>query len=180
MSLRFLLARAARVNCCLVQSNFLTRPRVNSWHTNGFVHRSNQRMAQWRPCLLIGKRDAAWLGLVPKQISTGDRIILGKISGDRPAEVLALKYIKLLTRELFHPSLKILTATEDSRIDPPQRHLIVSGEYDDTKAIGRIVMSNAQEAFAMTAALFGLSFAGIFLFWFAEKFRPARGPTIRR
>ena len=27
-------------------------------------------------------------------------------------------------------------------------------------------MSNAQEAFAMTAVLFGLSFAGIFLFWF--------------
>jgi hypothetical protein len=81
---------------------------------------------------------------------------------------------------LFHPSLKILTATEDGRIDPPQRHLIVSGEYDDSKIIGRIVMSNAQEAFAMTAVLFGLSFAGIFLFWFAEKFRPTRGPTIRR
>jgi len=41
-------------------------------------------------------------------------------------------------------------------------------------------MSNAQEAFAMTAVLFGLSFAGIFLFWFAEKLRPMRGPTIRR
>jgi hypothetical protein len=81
---------------------------------------------------------------------------------------------------LFHPSLKILAATEDSRIDPPQRHLIVSGEHDNSKIIGRIVMSNAQEAFAMTAVLFGLSFAGIFLFWFAEKFRPARGPTIRR
>jgi hypothetical protein len=58
--------------------------------------------------------------------------------------------------------------------------LIVSGEYDDSKIIGRIVMSNAQEAFAMTAVLFGLSFAGIFLFWFAEKFRPKRAPTIRR
>ena len=41
-------------------------------------------------------------------------------------------------------------------------------------------MSNAQEAFAMTAVLFGLSFVGIFLFWFAEKFRPRRGPTSRR
>jgi hypothetical protein len=41
-------------------------------------------------------------------------------------------------------------------------------------------MSNAQEAFAMTAVLFGLSFAGIFLFWFAEKFRPGRGPKIPR
>jgi len=42
-------------------------------------------------------------------------------------------------------------------------------------------MSNAQEAFAMTAVLFGLSFVGIFLFWFAEKFRPKReGPTTPR
>jgi|GEM_PF-4509125 hypothetical protein len=41
-------------------------------------------------------------------------------------------------------------------------------------------MSNAQEAFALTAALFGLSFVGIFLFWFAEKFRPIRGPNIPR
>jgi len=41
-------------------------------------------------------------------------------------------------------------------------------------------MSNAQEAFAMTAVLFGLLFAGIFLFWFAEKFRPIRGPKIKR
>ena len=48
------------------------------------------------------------------------------------------------------------------------------------KIIGRIVMSNAQEAFAMTAVLFGLSFAGIFLFWFAEKFRPKRGPKTLR
>jgi hypothetical protein len=57
---------------------------------------------------------------------------------------------------------------------------MVSGEDDDSKIIGRIVMSNAQEAFVMTAVLFGLSFAGIFLFWFAEKFRPKRAPTIRR
>jgi hypothetical protein len=41
-------------------------------------------------------------------------------------------------------------------------------------------MSNAQEAFAMAAVLFGLSFAGIFLFWFAEKFRLGRGPKIWR
>ena len=41
-------------------------------------------------------------------------------------------------------------------------------------------MSNAQQAFAMTAVLFGLSFAGIFLFWVAEKFRHKQGPTIRR
>ena len=39
-------------------------------------------------------------------------------------------------------------------------------------------MSNAQGAFAMTAVLFGLSLAGIVLFWFAEKFRPKRGPAI--
>jgi hypothetical protein len=30
-----------------------------------------------------------------------------------------------------------------------------------------MVMSNAQEAFAMTAVRFGFSFAAIFLFWFA-------------
>ncbi|HWJ18242.1 MAG TPA: hypothetical protein VNR65_05885, partial [Geobacterales bacterium] len=70
--------------------------------------------------------------------------------------------------------------TRDSRIDPSQCRLIVSGEHNDSKKTGRIVMSNAQEAFAMTAVPFGLSFAGIFLFWFAEKFRPVRGPTIRR
>jgi hypothetical protein len=40
-------------------------------------------------------------------------------------------------------------------------------------------MSAAQEAFVMTAVLFGASFVGIFLFWFAEKFRPAR-QSIRR
>ena len=57
--------------------------------------------------------------------------------------------------------------------------LIVSGEHNDSKIIGRIVMSNAQGAFAMTAVLFGLSFVGIFLFWFAEKFRPKPAPTIR-
>ena len=58
--------------------------------------------------------------------------------------------------------------------------MVVSGEYDDSKIIERIVMSNAQEAFAMTAVLFGLSFVGIFLFWFAEKFRPKPAPIIRR
>jgi hypothetical protein len=41
-------------------------------------------------------------------------------------------------------------------------------------------MSSAQQAFVMTAALFGLSFVGIFLFWFAEKLRPHRGPKIPR
>jgi multisubunit Na+/H+ antiporter MnhC subunit len=41
-------------------------------------------------------------------------------------------------------------------------------------------MSNATQAFVMTAVLFGLSFVAIFLFWFAEKFRPIRGPKIRR
>jgi hypothetical protein len=42
----------------------------------------------------------------------------------------------------------------------------------------RIAMSNAQQALAMTAVLFGLSFGGIFLFWFAEKFRPNGRRTI--
>jgi hypothetical protein len=40
-------------------------------------------------------------------------------------------------------------------------------------------MSSAEQALLMTAVLFGLSFAAIFLFWFAEKFRPIRGPKFR-
>jgi hypothetical protein len=39
-------------------------------------------------------------------------------------------------------------------------------------------MSSAEQALLMTAVLFGLSFA-IFLFWFAEKFRPIRGSKFR-
>jgi hypothetical protein len=41
-------------------------------------------------------------------------------------------------------------------------------------------MSSAEQAFLMTAVFFGLSFAAIFLFWFAEKFNPMRGPKFRR
>jgi len=40
-------------------------------------------------------------------------------------------------------------------------------------------MSAAQEAFMMTPVFFGLAFVGIFAFWVAEKFRPAR-QSIRR
>ena len=48
------------------------------------------------------------------------------------------------------------------------------------KIVGRIVMSSAEQAFLMTAVLFGLSFAAIFLFWFAEKFRPIRSARVQR
>lgn len=41
-------------------------------------------------------------------------------------------------------------------------------------------MSNANQAFAMAAVIFVLSFVAIFLFWFAEKFRHIRGPKTRR
>jgi transposase len=43
-----------------------------------------------RGCVHQGPRLCAWLGLVPKQISTGDRTILGKISrrGNRYLRVL--------------------------------------------------------------------------------------------
>jgi hypothetical protein len=58
--------------------------------------------------------------------------------------------------------------------------LIDSAEYAHSKIIRRIVMSSAAQAFVMTAVLFGLSFGAIFLFWFAEKFRPIRGPKIPR
>jgi hypothetical protein len=41
-------------------------------------------------CSELGRDFAAWLGLVPKQISTGDRTILGKVSrrGNRYLRVL--------------------------------------------------------------------------------------------
>ena len=43
-----------------------------------------------RRCFSKGRDFAAWLGLVPRQISTGDRTILGKISkrGNRYLRVL--------------------------------------------------------------------------------------------
>ena len=45
---------------------------------------------RYRRCVLEGRDFAAWLGLVPRQISTGDRTILGKISkrGNRYLRVL--------------------------------------------------------------------------------------------
>jgi len=56
-----------------------------------------------------GRDFAAWLGLVPKQISTGDRTILGKISkrGNRymrPAPLSKMPAISRFQREQSHAS----------------------------------------------------------------------------
>ena len=52
---------------------------------DGARHRADHlecdgRRDRQRCCILQGRDFGAWLGLVPKQISTGDRTILGKIS----------------------------------------------------------------------------------------------------
>jgi hypothetical protein len=68
-----------------------------------------------------GRDFAAWLGLVPKQISTGDRTILGSISkrGNRYLRVLFVqaakiteisdKYFCLMTINIFENWLKLET-----------------------------------------------------------------------
>jgi transposase len=43
-----------------------------------------------------GRNFAAWLGLVPKQISTGDRTILGKVSKRGNRYIAALRKIRRL------------------------------------------------------------------------------------
>src|SRR5271169_4189435 len=60
-----------------------------AWHRPDHLQRDGGRDRHWR-CVLQRPRLAAWLGLVPKQISTGDRTILGKISkrGNRYLRVL--------------------------------------------------------------------------------------------
>src|SRR5262245_32389374 len=54
------------------------------------LHRVRERLVSQRDAFSKGRDFAAWLGLVPKQISTGDRTILGKISkrGNRYLRVL--------------------------------------------------------------------------------------------
>ena len=59
-----------------------------------------------------GRDFAAWLGLVPKQISTGDRTILGKISrrhGLKP-------WIEAARKRLHHNVLAIALANKLARI----------------------------------------------------------------
>jgi transposase len=55
-----------------------------------------------------GRDFAAWLGLVPKQISTGDRTILGKISkpGNRYLRTL---FVQAAKRANFNPPDRIRT-----------------------------------------------------------------------
>src|SRR4051812_25845145 len=58
-------------------------------HRTDHLQRHGRGDRDWRQ-LLQGRDFAAWLGLVPRQISTGDRTILGKISkrGNRYLRVL--------------------------------------------------------------------------------------------
>jgi uncharacterized membrane protein len=57
--------------------------------------------------------------------------------------------------------------------------MVIQNPKGSQKSEG-VAMSNAQQALAMTVVLFGLSFVGIFLFWFAEKFRPHGRPKLPR
>ena len=65
---------------------------------------------------LRGRDFAAWLGLVPRQISTGDRTILGRISkqGDRYLRTLLIRGARVIllhrknwSRHSFGPWLEI-------------------------------------------------------------------------
>jgi transposase len=71
-----------------------------------------------------GRDFPAWLGLVPKQISTGDRTILGKISrhGNRYLRVL---FVQAAWVVLIKP--KTGSATRWSRRALPQACRLVSG-----------------------------------------------------
>ena len=60
-----------------------------AWHWPDHLQRDGGRDRHW-DVFSKGRDFAAWLGLVPKQMSTGDRTILGKISkrGNRDLRVL--------------------------------------------------------------------------------------------
>ena len=70
------------------------------------LQRHGGRDRQWR-YVLQGRDFAAWLGLVPKQISTGDRTILGKISkrGNRYLRVLFVQaaWVVLIKPKSWEP-----------------------------------------------------------------------------
>ena len=66
-------------------------PDDGAWHRTDHFERHGGRDRHWRRDVFSKGRDfGAWLGLVPKQISTGNRTILGKISrrGNRYLRVL--------------------------------------------------------------------------------------------
>jgi len=72
-------------------------------------HRADHRQRdgggdwQWRRLRYKGRDFAAWLGLVPKQMSTGDRTILGRIT-KRGNRYLRMLFIQGARAILLHPS----------------------------------------------------------------------------
>jgi hypothetical protein len=59
---------------------FAWRPVIVAWHRPDHLERRGGRNRHRRCVFSKGRDFASWLGLVPKQISTSDRTILGKIS----------------------------------------------------------------------------------------------------
>ena len=71
-----------------------------------------------------GRDFAAWLGLVPKQISTGDRTILGKISkrGNRYLRVLFVEAAWSPTRSNQRPDTLMQDRLPPTRQNPLAKH----------------------------------------------------------
>jgi len=111
-------------------------PDDGAWHRADHFERHGGRDRHWRR-ISKGRDFGAWLGLVPKQISTGDRTILGKISrrGNRYLRVLFVQaawvvlvriknweryglksWIEAAKRRLHHNVLAIALANKLARI----------------------------------------------------------------
>jgi len=73
-----------------------------------------------------GRDFAAWLGLVPRQISTGDRTILGKISkrGNRYLRVLFVQaaWVVLIKRPLAGATSILFVMDESKFFTKPRHH----------------------------------------------------------
>ena len=72
-----------------------------------------------------GRDFAAWLGLVPKQLSTGDRTILGKISrrGNRYLRVLFVQAASVvLIKRPLAGATSILFVMDESKFFTKPRH----------------------------------------------------------
>jgi transposase len=102
-----------------------------------------------------GRDFAAWLGLVPREISTGDRTILGKISkrGNRYLRVLysygtnclgiGLSLKKKLIHALTNPLIRLLPIAAPNRLRP-------------TRSPSRPSASAAAPAITLSSAMVGL------------------------
>jgi len=75
-----------------------------------------------------GRDFAAWLGLVPKQISTGDRTILGKISVQRPTmKFVATKTAEQLDLQALHRVRERLVSQRTGIINQIRAFLLERG-----------------------------------------------------